>query len=163
MFSESATARNPVFDALEVEQLKTMTQLSATEARVGALSGQIVVYRDKLSKLEVAVVELERLQNDVDSAQEEYQSYLGEAETARRATARGEFGMVNIAVIEPAEPPRISESARGKTRIVTGGLLGLLLGLVVALLRDWLDPSLKSAAQARRLTGLRVLAEVPYQ
>ena len=42
----------------------------------------------KLSELEVAIVELDRLQNDVESAQEAYQNFLREAETARRETGR---------------------------------------------------------------------------
>ncbi len=162
-FFESATARNPAFEALEVEQLKTQAQLSAAQARVAALSGQITTYRKKLSDLEVAVVELGRLQNEVDSAQEAYQNYLREAETARTQTARDEFGMVNIAVIEPALAPRIAEPSRRRIRLVTGAVMGLLIGTVIALLRDWLDPSVKSADQVSRLTGARVLAEVPYQ
>lgn len=162
-FFESATARNPAFAAIEVEELETTAQLRSAEARVEALSGQIASYRGKLAHLAVAIVELDRLQNEVESAQEAYQTYLREAETARKATARDDFGMMNIAVIEPAKPPRLPEPSRAKIKGAMQGLLGILLGLVAALLRDWLDPSLKSAAQARRLTGLQVLAEIPYQ
>ena len=45
--------------------------------------------------------------------------------------------------------------------VVAGGGIGLLLGIAVALLRDWIDPSIKSTSQAERLTGVPVLAEIP--
>jgi capsular polysaccharide biosynthesis protein len=36
----------------------------------------------------------------------------------------------------------------------------LLIGIGIAFLRDWMDPSVKSAGQIERLVGLPVLGEL---
>ena len=131
-------------------------RIGSTE--VGSLARTVL-----LVDLEVAIVELDRLQNEVDSAEEAYQNHLRSAEEARTESARDEFGMVNIAVIEPAVPPRLAEPSRAKITLGAGSILGLVFGLIAAIARDWLDSSVKSSAQVTRLTGLRVLAEVPRQ
>jgi capsular polysaccharide biosynthesis protein len=41
-----------------------------------------------------------------------------------------------------------------------GGILGLLAGIALAFMRDRLDPSVKTPAEVRDVTGLPVVAEV---
>jgi capsular polysaccharide biosynthesis protein len=41
-----------------------------------------------------------------------------------------------------------------------GTVMSLLAGIALAFLRDRLDPAVKSAAEAKNVTGLPVLAEV---
>jgi capsular polysaccharide biosynthesis protein len=44
--------------------------------------------------------------------------------------------------------------------VLFGTLLSMMLAVGLALLRDWMDPSVKTAAQAERLAGLPVLGEL---
>ena len=37
----------------------------------------------------------------------------------------------------------------------------LILGILFAFLRDWIDPTVKGSYQAARLTGLPVISEIP--
>ena len=159
--SEIKTILNPAYQALEIDLVNTRGQLSAAAARVEALSTQIADYRSRLSLLENTAAELERYQEDVEIARKAYQESRDQEEEARRSTSLAESGMVNISVVGEAVPPKEPlPSKRGLT--LAGGLIaGLVLGIGLAFLRDWLDPSIKGSAQAYRLSRIPVIAEIP--
>ena len=53
---------------------------------------------------------------------------------------------------------------RGGRRTVALSLFaGLAIGVGGAFLRDWWDPSIKSSAEASRLSQVPVLAEIPFE
>ena len=52
-------------------------------------------------------------------------------------------------------------STSKKTRTALGGLIGLIIGIGLALVRDRLDTRIQSREQAERIFGLPVLGEIP--
>ena len=50
---------------------------------------------------------------------------------------------------------------KGPRQLSAGAVLSLLLGIGLAFVRDRIDPSIKSAAEACQLTGLPLLGEIP--
>ena len=161
LLSETLTEPSEVHQALDVDRLKTMAQMNAARARIQALDLQISDYRTKLSQLNEAAGELERLKNEVESAREAHQAYLRQAEEARSDISTVASGNVNITLIDRAEPPVSPMASGGGMRILAGSLAGLLLGILVALVTDWLNPSVKSSTQVVRLTEAPIIAEVP--
>ena len=67
---------------------------------------------------------------------------------------------VTMQVFEPAEVPTAPVSPRPRVNLFLGGLLGLLSGLGLALVRDRTDASVKSRQQVRTITGVPVLGEI---
>ena len=83
---------------------------------------------------------------------------LGQRADAQNGEVR--LQIVNIAIAEHAEVPTEPESGLLRRRVLFGIALSTLLAVGIALLREWMDPSVKSAAQAERLAGLPVLGEI---
>lgn len=152
---------NPAYQTLRIDAVQTTAKLVSAQARVQALDAQIQDYRGKLSRLEGLATERQRLKNDVKNKEEAHQTYLQKEEEARLSSSLDESGIVNLAIFERAEVPVTPEPTKAKMMIAAGAVAGLLLGLILAVLRDFIDPTVKSSAQAFRLAGAPILAEVP--
>ncbi|MEM7586079.1 MAG: Wzz/FepE/Etk N-terminal domain-containing protein [Acidobacteriota bacterium] len=159
--AQVTTIVNPARQQLELQLVETETQLRGTTAKVQALTAQIQDYRDKLKWLEGLGTEMERLQDDVKNAKEAYQVYSQKEEEARFSSSLDESGIVNVSIIEAAEIPKRAQPSKARMFVILGLLAGMMLGFVLAFLRDWLDPSIKSSAQAYRLSGIPIIAEIP--
>jgi len=61
------------------------------------------------------------------------------------------------------DDPRPGELNRPKTRqnAMAAGLLGIVIGAVIAFFLEYLDDTLKTAEEAERYTGVKVLAAIP--
>lgn len=161
--SETMTAVNPARQALVIDLVQSRAQVIAAEARVQALDTQVGEYRTKLARLENAGAELERLINEVESARDSYQAYLQKAEEARSSAYLDEEGIVNLSIFESAIVPVEPEPDKKSLILLGGFFAGLVVGLGLAFLRDWMDPTVKSSAQAFRLSGVPVIAEIPLR
>lgn len=159
--AEVKTVINPARAALELDLVQARTQLSALEARAEALDYQIDDYRYKLGRLEGISTELQRLEGEVTNAQKAYQQYWQKEEEARFTSEQHESGIVNVSIDTAAEVPRRPEPSTLPLWLALGLVTGLGLGVIIAFVRDWLDPSLKGSLQAHRLSGLPIIAELP--
>jgi len=65
-------------------------------------------------------------------------------------------------IISPAVPPQAPSSPSLPLHLGSGLMIGLLLGAVVAILRDRFDTRLRTIADVERLTGLPVLADLSH-
>ena len=159
--SEELTAINPSYQALEVDIVKTEAALTAARARAEALEIQLGKYRRDLVAFEDVSAELERLQSEVKSAQESYASYSRQQEEARFSSAISESGIVNVSVVEAAEVPARPEPSSAQTVLGFWTLAGLVAGVLLAVVRDLLDPTVQSARRVARVTELPVVARLP--
>jgi len=159
--AETTTGPNPARQQVELDLMRAQSEQTGAEARLIALNSQIEVYRDRLTKLELSSAELDRLTNEVESASEAHQNYLRQAEAARFDRSLGASKLVNVSLIDRAEVPGAPERLYRKRKVIQGTLFGFLLGILVAFLRDWLDPTVKGSHQAARLAGLPVISEIP--
>ena len=64
-------------------------------------------------------------------------------------------------VVSAATPPKTPEGISLPVSTLLGGLLGLMIGLGIAFLRDQLDDRLRGRAEVEEITGLPVLADLP--
>jgi uncharacterized protein involved in exopolysaccharide biosynthesis len=151
---------NPSFQTLKVELVQTQARLVSAQARVEALNAQILDYRNRLNHLEQMSTELQRLRNDVKNKEDAHQRYLQKEEEARLSSSLDESGIVNLSIFERAETPIAPEPSKAKLLMAAGAIGGLLLGALLGIVRDFLDPTVKSSAQAWRLSQAPILAEI---
>ena len=67
---------------------------------------------------------------------------------------------INMRVNQPARPPYLYRP-QTKINVLAGGVLGLILGLLLAFVLEALDNSLKSPADVERFVGLTTLGVIP--
>jgi capsular polysaccharide biosynthesis protein len=67
---------------------------------------------------------------------------------------------INMRVNQPARPPFLYRP-QTKINVLAGGVLGLILGLLLAFVLEALDNSLKSPADVERFVGLTTLGAIP--
>ncbi len=159
--SQYVTEENPIRRDLQMQLLEIETKLRGAAAKQTALKDQIADYRERLHLLERLGTELDRLKGDVENAKLAYQNYSKKQEEARLSTSLDRSGIVNVSILDPAEVPRRPVPKKTKFMLLLGGAVGFALGFVLAFVRDWLDPSLKGSAQAYRLSGIPIIAEIP--
>jgi len=159
--SETTTALSDTYKALEVDLVQTQAKLTSAAARIRALTDQLERYRVELKDLESAAGELARLESEVENAKEAHQNYQRKEEQARFSRSLDESLMVNMIIVEKAEVPTVPEPTDVQSTITIWAIFSLLVGLVAALVRDWLDPSIKGSAQVARLTKVPTISQIP--
>jgi capsular exopolysaccharide synthesis family protein len=83
------------------------------------------------------------------------------AERLEQLRAIKEVEAGDVTIVQRAVPPRDASSPRPLRNTVIGGLLGLLLGVFVALLFHRIDPRVRDDDEFVRIVGAPVLARVP--
>jgi len=146
---------------VQVMLVETRSQLSTVRAHVASITEQIRGTQDKMIRVEDMSGEQEQLEQELAAARESYVTYLKKEEEARFSKALDESRIVNLSVAEPAEIPGEPLAAHQLETILLGAVLSMLLGVALAFARELLDPTVKSSAQAERLTGLPVITEIP--
>ena len=131
--AETTTGPNPARQQVELDLMRARGDLTSTRARLAALGSQIEVYRERLTRLELSSAELARLTNEVETASEAHQTYLRQAEAARFDRSLGASKLVNVSLIDPAEVPGAPERSYRLRKVVQGTLIGLVLGILIAL------------------------------
>ncbi len=158
--AETTSAINPAYQNLEVDLAQTKAQMAAVGARVEALKAQVADNKTRVGHLDEISSEQERLEQAVASAKESAATYSKKEEEARFTTALDESNLVDIAIAEKAEVPTVPEKSKQSIMLILGALMSLVVGVGLAFVRDRLDPAVKSAAEAKSVTGLPILAEV---
>jgi polysaccharide biosynthesis transport protein len=97
-----------------------------------------------------------RIANEVGNAMTELV-----AELERPATIAG-TPPVQIRVVQPATAPESPSSSGLVSVIALGALVGLLVGLVAAIVRNTLDRSIRSSEQVRVITNSPMLGSVAF-
>jgi capsular exopolysaccharide synthesis family protein len=87
--------------------------------------------------------------------------YDGLLHRYKEVAVAGGVGANNISIVDRAEMPGAPSSPRVLLNVGIGGLLGLICGVGAALLREYIDDTLKSGEELERVTGLPVLGVVP--
>lgn len=158
--AETTNTINPAFQNLEVDLAQTKAQMAAVGARVEALRAQVADHKATVTHLDHVGSEQERLEQALTSSKEAFLTYSKKEEEARFTSALDESTFLDLAVAEPAKVPTAPEKSRQALILMLGAAMSLFAGVGLAFVRDRLDPAVKSAAEAKTVTGLPILAEV---
>ncbi|UCC14685.1 MAG: hypothetical protein JSW21_01630 [Gammaproteobacteria bacterium] len=133
-------------------------EIRKTEGRASGLALSIQENRDKLSYLSAREKEYAALKATQDAARQLESSLAAKAEEARVAAFSGEAA---FHVLEPAAVPANPAPSGRKLMVAAGMILGLSLGLGLALLLEVLDPRIRDRRDAVTLVDEGVAEAFP--
>jgi tyrosine-protein kinase Etk/Wzc len=156
---EGLPADDPLAQAQElvVQILEVETEVHSFQARAEGLQRVVESYTHKLESLPDKNVQLARLERN-RKVDENLYMMMREKHEESRITQAGQIGKVRIldAAVEPVAP--ISPKVR--LNMIIGVILGLGLGLGIAVLREYMDTTIRRVEDVENL-GLSVLAAIP--
>ncbi|HZP56170.1 MAG TPA: Wzz/FepE/Etk N-terminal domain-containing protein [Dehalococcoidia bacterium] len=160
---ESAAIANDLLKVLQDPQI--LAQLNADPA--AALAQRV---NDVRTQLDDQIGELQRLkqsgapqaqvdaqQAQVNATQDLYQSLLQQQEQAAASAHQQSF-----AVIQSADTPGAPISPRWSFNLLAGLLAGAAAGVSLALVLEYIDPTLRGVRDLESVTPLPVLASIPF-
>jgi capsular exopolysaccharide synthesis family protein len=148
---------NPIRSSLETQLVGLQVKNWSLQAREAALAQAAQRANARLAQLPTRERQMEEMTMNLDALADSYTALNNKQESLRMMQ---EARMANASKLFPAEPPR---NALGRmTRFIASALLvGLLLGLALVALVDWLDDGVYSEAEAKMVAQLPILAQIP--
>ena len=133
--------------------------IQTLDAQIAAVSKEIAGLTSKVKTLPNTEQDLLRLTRDVRVNSELYLNLLTSSQQLR-LVKEGKVGNVRV-VDAPVVPERSIKPQRAQILAISG-VLGLLLGMGLAFLRNSLRPGIKDPGDIESATGLHVFATVPH-
>jgi uncharacterized protein involved in exopolysaccharide biosynthesis len=116
-------------------------------------------YEKQASELDQQEVTQEGLLRDKNAQEANYLLYMRKQEEARISDALDESRIINVAVVEPVAVPEVP--ARSRLLVLLLGMVAaIVVSLGVALVAEYLDPSLRTSEDVNEFLDLPVLASV---
>lgn len=151
---------------LEQKRKELLQRFTPEHPSVKALDNQIAViqaergrFAGKLDSLPQTQQEVLRLTRDLQVNQEIYTGLLNNAQQLK-VVRGGTVG--NVRIIDYAERPLKPVEPKKTLVLILSLLLGLMVGVAVAFLRQALRSGVKDPKQIEARTGLSVFATIPY-
>lgn len=150
----------PTMQKLILDLVTTRTSKDQLAGRLDALDAEIETYAGRLDRLDRLSSEHKRLRARAGAAEDAYLTYLKKEEEARFSKALQAASIMDVEVIERAATPTRPDPT-GKTLVfLLGTILSMGLGLMMAVVRDRLDPSLKTITEVQEISGLPVVGSL---
>lgn len=142
------------------EQLRgiVVTYLDGLSSQVQSLDATLARFGRQLEAIPAKEVRYARLQRQEKVLEEIYtllQTRLHESEIALAAED------ASVSVVDPAIAPDRPIAPRRKIYVAVAGLVGLMFGIALACLLEYMDTSVKTAEDVEEAAGLPVLASIP--
>jgi polysaccharide chain length determinant protein (PEP-CTERM system associated) len=144
------------------ERARAATLVTQIQKDIDELHTQAEAYQKRLDNTPRWAHELGVLQRDYEIAKTKYQSVVSrkvEAEIAQELEDRGAEKAFNV--ISSAAPPSAPSRPDRMSGLMVCALLALGLGVLVGVVRDMRDDSLRNPAEVRDQLPIPVLAVVP--
>lgn len=145
------------------------TQLSATQKEIedamraeGEVNKRIAAYQARLDAQPIGQQEYTALARDYNNAQEAYNVQVKKKDESETQQNLEEHRAGQQLV--PLDPPNLPEEPVEPQRpvwVAVGTVLGLMMGIVLAAVKEMKDTSLKNLKDVRAYTNLPVLSSVP--
>lgn len=139
------TAQHPSIQTIDA-------QIKSVNNELGALNSRVKVFPN-------VEQDLLRLTGDMKVNTDLYASLLDSAQQLRLVKA-GKVG--NVRVVDMAVIPEVPVKPQRLTVLALAGVLGLVAGLALALLRNSLRPGINDPAEIEQRAGLNVFSTVPF-
>jgi succinoglycan biosynthesis transport protein ExoP len=153
--SARSTAVN---STLQMQLAEYETKDVILAAQENALQKLIEAHEGKISKLparEINLIRLERARRINDEL------YAALMRAKNEAQIEAASQIANIDIVDPAIAPLKPVRPKRKESLLIGLAASLILGICLAFLLEYLDQTVKSDEEARRILGVPILGQIP--
>ncbi|MBV9852385.1 MAG: hypothetical protein JO250_22195 [Armatimonadetes bacterium] len=153
---------NPEWQALHQQLVQATIEQQTQAMQMGQLAQKIAQYQERVKNIPAEQRALTDKTRDYKVVQAQYDSLL-----QRREQVQMEGNLARVSASSSLSPIGYihAEPTTGRTKMIVmfvGSLvLGLIIGLVLVVLSEWADRSLRYGTDAERALGVPVLAVVP--
>ena len=141
------------------------TVVSSLESKAKTAKNRQELIRQQLAELKNSAIATQgdsikynTLKREVESNQTLYSELLQQLKQVKVAST---VGTNNISIIDKAGVPYEKHKPKLRNNVAFGLLLGLMMGMGAAFLREFMDDTLKGSDELERATGLPVLGLLP--
>jgi len=155
----SARITNPLEVANQVLQRKIEleAELRSLRPKVESLKKLLDSYNRRLESIPAKALTLARLKRAA-LVNEKIYTMMQEKYEESRITEVGQLGKVRI--VDPARPPLYPVKPKKKLNLILAGIIGLMLGVGIAFVIEYMDNSVRGPEEVERL-GLPLLGTIP--
>ncbi len=148
---------------MKLEWEKEQANLQALIARKQFLTEALEKREADLDALASCEMIFSSLQREVDIARDEYRQYHDNYQRAKISNALDVGKISNVSIIQPATIPIEPNKSKKRRNVALGVLLGLVGGIGLAYVREFLDDSIKTNEDVKKRLGLPVLATIEHK
>lgn len=130
----------------------------AAKRQEDKIRGELKQFNKKMYNLQDSSLGYNTLKREVKTNEKLYSTLLQRFEEVNVTSSANTS---NISIVEPAVKPISSSSPKPLINLILGLLVGTIVGLGFAFLREALDQSIKSPDELERISGLPVLGLIP--
>lgn len=159
--TQSTTTVNTVHDQIHLSLLNEESEVESLEAAAHTLDEQLAQLRQRDRALNENEAQIVNLEQEVALCKANYTTYSEKSEQSRIDAALQNERITNVNVIQPANLVAKPVSPRKAVVLVLGIFGGLALAIGIALLAEFLDPTLKTPDEVEERLSLPVLLSVP--
>ena len=143
---------------IETSDRASRSEIEGARKRVNLLREELSVRQGELLEQQSKMIGYKSLQREVLNNQEVFQSLLKRIEDIDLA---GSMTTNNVWVVNKADVPTTRYKPKLSTNLAFATLLGLLLGVAAAFLKEFMYDGIKNVADLEQITGLPILAAIP--
>ena len=161
IISEESATQDPLAfrSSLITDISSTRMENNILNAKIESLKRAIITYNGKLSMLPDTEIQLARLERTNSINEETYSMLVSKYEDAKIAE-RSKIG--NVRILEKAQLPSFPIKPDAKKKMMTSALIGLAIGIGLALLLNSLDPKIRTFEDVRRNVKLPIAGTIPH-
>lgn len=133
--------------------------IKSVKAQLNKLLEQKNSINNHLNQLPETQFEVVSLMRDAEISREIYLLMLNNSQELKIAKA-GILG--NAVIIDPAEIPSNPIEPKKKNILIISLVVGLLVSMILAFLKKWLNPHVQDPDDINKKLGLNIFASIPY-
>jgi uncharacterized protein involved in exopolysaccharide biosynthesis len=157
---EDTTDANPAYLWLTEELVKSRADLATLQARAAATARNVQLYRQTALDLGQNELEHEDLVRNTKAEEGNFLLYLNKREEARISDALDSKRILNVAIAEAPTIPAMPAHSSWYL-VLLGTLLAAVVSMLAAFVAEYMDPTLRTADETKRVLEIPVLAAMP--
>lgn len=157
---DETTDRDPAYESLRTELVRSKTELAALEARSVAMADLVRAYREQTQRLDRKEILHQDLVRTAKAQEETYLLYLHKQEEARISDALDRQRISNVVIAEAATAP-LEPRSKSFLVVVLAGLFACVASAMLAFAVDYWDPSFRTPQEVQSFLGSPVVAALP--